>query len=156
LNATRVQYDEKSRYQRLLVGLENTGTQLLHPLGSLQITNDREHLLQSIPLKLNTFLPQTAIDYPVYMQHKALTPGKTYTIKLALAYEGQRALNYTTALTIPLVHKPPLSNTPMDLVLTPTDNGGWLLAWYYIVGGGSLFLAITVFVFIRRYRKHSS
>ena len=155
LNATAVQYDEKSHYQRLLVGLENVGTQLLHPSGNLLITDDQGHLLQNIPMKLNTFLPQTAIDYPVYIRHTALIPGKIYTVKLTMVYEGQHTLHYTTTIALPSTHKIPLINTNIDLVPTPGSTGSSFF-WYYIAGGSALFLGLTVFLFVRLRRRHSS
>ena len=152
LNATTIQYDEKSHYQRVLLGLENVGTQLLHPAGNLQIADNQGHLLQDIPMKLNTFLPQTAINYPVYMRHAALVPGKTYTVNLTMAYEGQHTLHYTNTIAIPLAYKLPLINPGIDLVPTPDGTGSFPL-WYYIAGVITLSLGLAAFLFIRQRRS---
>jgi len=100
LEATSVQYDISSSYQRLLIRMNNTGTQLLHPFGSLQVHDTSGHLLQDWSLKLDTFIPQTSIDYPLYIQHKSLSPG-TYTAMLNLSYEHHHTLNFTTTFTVP-------------------------------------------------------
>jgi hypothetical protein len=40
LDTTGVTYDKESSYQRVLVGLANTGTHFLHPSGSLQVRKE--------------------------------------------------------------------------------------------------------------------
>ncbi len=149
LNATGVTYDTASSYQRVLVGLANTGTQLLHPSGSLQVTDASGQQLQNVPMKLDTFLPQTAIDYPVYMQHQALAPG-TYTAILSLGYEGNHQLNYTTSFVVPRPQLQKNSSIPSviaDLVTPSADFFSALTPWHYVAAIFLLFFVLSALFF---------
>jgi len=84
LAITGVQASGANGYQNLLVNLSNTGTTLLKPYGTLQVTDEQGHVLQHTAIKLDTFLPRTTINYPVYMQNKPLVVG-TYTADLLLS-----------------------------------------------------------------------
>ena len=99
LVATGIQPGGTNNYQTLLLGLSNTGTTMLKPHGTLQVTDTQGHLLQTLSLTLDTFLPQTAIDYPVYVQNKALGVG-SYRAMLRLIYGHSHELLYTAVFTI--------------------------------------------------------
>jgi Bacterial protein of unknown function (DUF916) len=101
LNVTGITYNQKSTSQNLLVGLANTGTQIIHPSGNLQVSDKKGHLLQNVPLKLAAILPQTAISYPVSIQNNALNSG-TYTASISLSYEGGHHVSYETTFVASL------------------------------------------------------
>src|SRR6266568_5293814 len=86
-------------YQQLLLGLSNTGTVMLKPSGTLQVANAQGQVLKTIPLKLDTFLPQTAINYPVAITGQALGAGD-YQAVLTLTYGNGQVLHYTTKFTV--------------------------------------------------------
>jgi hypothetical protein len=136
LNATGISYDTESTYQKVLITLKNAGTQLLHPYGHLQVLNTTGQILKDEPLQLDTFLPQTAINYPVYMHHNALSPG-TYTAKVHLNYEHNHTVNYVANFVIPI---PPIQkNTRIprvisDLVTLQPDLFHTLTPVQYLVG----------------------
>ncbi len=141
LVATGIQYDESSHFQRLLVGLNNSGTMLLKPFGSLQVSDLDGHLLQNLKMKLDTILPQNALEYPVYIQHKALADGK-YTANLSLTYGHNQVLHYTTTFTI----KPPANTIPgviSNLVTPGPDFFSLLSPWEYVVGVIILLLLVS-------------
>ncbi|GCF09525.1 WxL protein peptidoglycan domain-containing protein [Dictyobacter arantiisoli] len=149
LNAAGVSYDEASSHQRVLIALANTGTQFLHPSGSLKITNAAGQQLQNVPLKLGALLPQTSIHYPVFMQHTALNPG-TYTATLNLAYEGNHKLNYSTSFVVPLPQVPKISSLPpaiSDLVTLNADFFSTLTPWHYAMGICLLFCMLSTLLF---------
>jgi hypothetical protein len=136
LNATGISYDTASTYQKVLVTLKNAGTQLLHPYGNLQVLNTTGQIIRDEPLQLDTFLPQTAINYPVYIHHNALSPG-TYTAKVHLNYEHNHTMNYVASFVIPM---PPIQkNTRIprvisDLVTLQPDLFHALTPGQYLVG----------------------
>lgn len=100
LQVSRVTAGRQDGYQTLVLGLNNTGTSLLKPVGELTVHNAQGKLLYHAPLKLDTFLPATSIAYPVYLTGPALDPG-LYTVRLALEYGApQQTLVYTTKLTV--------------------------------------------------------
>jgi hypothetical protein len=158
LNAMGVAYDNKSHYQRVLVGLENTGTQLLHPSGSLQVTDEHGRQIQSVLMKLNTILPLTSINYPVYIRHTELNPG-TYTATLSLKYEHSHILKYVTSFMVPLpqVQNPVLSHVLSDLVTPHANFFSALAPWYYVVGISLLFVLLSgLFFWGQRLYKSSA
>jgi hypothetical protein len=109
--ATRgISYDTASEYQRLLIGLSNTGTQLLYPAGNLQVFNGQQRRLQNLKIQMGTFLPRTSITYPIDIQHAPLLPGRSYTVKLTLRYGHNHRLIYDSTLLVPVPDKGPLEN----------------------------------------------
>ena len=99
LSATGVKAGGEGGYQQLLLSLSNTGTMMLHPYGMLQVTNAQGKSVENFSLKLDTFLPQTSIDYPVTITGPALGAGD-YQATLNLMYGHGQALHYTTKFTI--------------------------------------------------------
>jgi hypothetical protein len=149
LKATGITYDETSSYQRVLVGLANTGTQFLHPSGSFQVTNAAGQQLQNVPMILQAILPQTSIDYPVYMHHQALAPG-TYTAILRLGYEDRHQLNYTTSFVVPRPQLQKNSSVPSvisDLVTPNADFFSALTPWHYVTAICVLFCVLSTLFF---------
>ncbi len=149
LVATGIQFGGENPYQSLLLGLDNTGTMLLKPYGNLHVTDAQGHLLQNLPIKLDTFLPQTAINYPMYMKGSALGVGE-YQAALTLMYGHNHVLHYTKAFTITQqqlqqVFKP---STPPQ---TPELWGnvlGTMPLWQVVLGG--LLLASGMFFWAQK------
>ncbi|HEV2581754.1 MAG TPA: DUF916 domain-containing protein [Ktedonobacteraceae bacterium] len=99
LAGTGVQAGGENGYQRLLLGLSNTGNVMLKPYGTLQVANSQGQVVKNISLKLDTFLPQTAINYPVAITGQGLAAGD-YQATLTLTYGHGQVLHYTTKFTI--------------------------------------------------------
>ncbi len=99
LEMTGIQAGGANGYQSLLIHLSNTGTSLLKPHGTLQILDAQGNIRQNLTVKLDTFLPDTTINYPVYMQNHPLEAGN-YTIDLQLAYGHQHTLYTKQVLTV--------------------------------------------------------
>jgi len=126
--ATRgISYDTASEYQRLLIGLKNIGTQLLYPVGSLQVFDGQKQRLQNLKIHMGTFLPRTSINYPIDIQHMPLLPGRSYTVKLMLRYGHNHRLIYDSTLLVPVPDKGPLENF-LQRLGSPVANpvGGFL------------------------------
>jgi len=156
LNVTGITYDGKSASQRLLIGLANTGTQMIHPAGSLQVTDKERRLLQNVPLKLAAILPQTAINYPVGIVSNALNSGP-YRASVSLGYEGGHTTKYEASFVVPRpqpstkqtlpksatsqILPKPVTNQAIPRavsdIATPYRSPAFfniLTPWYYIVG----------------------
>ena len=99
MKITGIQAGGSNGYQSLLIGMANTGNQMLKPYGTLSVSNAQGQPLQSLNVKLNTILPDTSIDYPAYVQKQALAPGD-YQVSLHLNYGHSKRLDYTSKLTI--------------------------------------------------------
>lgn len=99
LEATSIKPGGEHGYQILYVGLHNSGNVMLKPSGTLQVSDASGHQQKTMKLSLDTFLPQTAIAYPVYVSGNALANGQ-YTAVLTLNYGNGQALHYTTPFEV--------------------------------------------------------
>ena len=99
LTATGIQAGGDNGYQQLLVTLRNTGDDMVKPFGTLQIADTQGKVLKHFSLKLDTFVPQTAINYPVIVTGQGLAAG-TYQATLDLTYGQNQTLHSTTRFTI--------------------------------------------------------
>src|SRR5260221_4248441 len=73
-------------FQEVVTHIANTGNVLVKPTGSVTVLNKQGAVLQILTFKMDTFLPQTAIDYPVLLK-KALPPGD-YSAIVKLSIPG--------------------------------------------------------------------
>ena len=100
LEASGVSVGGRNDYQTLTVGLSNAGNSLLKPYGELTVDDAHGKQLYQLSLKLDTLLPMTSIEYPVYLSGPALVPG-AYTVRLMLEYgDPPQTLVYTTSLKV--------------------------------------------------------
>ena len=72
----------------MLVHFANDGNTLLKPRGSVTILQGGK-AIEHLPFKMDTFLPQTAIDYPVLLK-KALGGGRVPDEGVALLSDAGR------------------------------------------------------------------
>ncbi len=82
--------------QILYLNLRNSGTELLRPSGSLVILDEAGERVQNSRFRIDTFLPDTEIEYPIYIESEALIAGN-YTADLSLRY-GETGQTYTNQL----------------------------------------------------------
>jgi hypothetical protein len=83
-------------YQRVFVRLRNAGTAMLKPSGKLTVTDSTGHQVADRSFRLDTFLPQTQINYPVLLPGQALPPG-SYRATVTLTFADK-----TISRTFPL------------------------------------------------------
>jgi hypothetical protein len=143
--------------QQVFVHLSNNGTTLVKPKGSITIQTPAGTAIQTIAFHLDSFLPHTAIDYPVQLK-RALPPG-SYVASVSLTYPGIGAAGTETSSASPQftvskenvqkVFKPgkPTSVGPGGVVAAPASNNS-LYKWIAIglgallLGGGGYFFAV--------------
>ena len=132
--------------QNLLLNLNNTGTTLLKPYGTLQVLDAQGHIRQNLALKLDTFLPDTTINYPVYIQSHPLEAG-TYTVELQLTYGKQHTLYTKQTFTVTQQQVTQVFKSQGPLQLT-----GGFSSWQYalivlllvLAAGSVLFVGYTL------------
>jgi hypothetical protein len=73
-------------FQEVITHIASTGNVLVKPTGTVTVLSKQGKALQVLTFKMDTFLPQTAIDYPLLLK-KALPPGD-YTANVRLAIPG--------------------------------------------------------------------
>ena len=79
-------------YQYVYVRLANTGSLTTKPRGHLAIVDASGERVDTRNFELDTFLPGTAIDYPVLLPGKALEPGE-YRANVGVTY-GAAPIGY--------------------------------------------------------------
>jgi hypothetical protein len=86
-------------YQTLLIGLANTGNTLLKGAGRLAVSTAGGKRVFDHTFRLDTFVPQTHIAFPVYVQRKRL-PAGGYRATVTITYGPRRKLTRTIGFTI--------------------------------------------------------
>ena len=147
LVGTGVQAGGQNGYQQLLLGLNNTGTVMLKPSGTLQVANAQGQVLKTISLKLDTFLPQTAINYPVAITGQALGPSD-YQATLTLTYGHGQTLHYSTRFTITQQQLTQTFGSTASKTQAPpgfSDGSSGLSIWQIVlmIGGGLALLWVV-------------
>ncbi len=94
-DATGARAGGEHGYQYVYVHLKNLGALTTKPTGQLLISGADGKPVATRSLRLDTFLPGTAIDYPVLLPKGALAPGK-YRAAIDLTYAAS-ALGYRRA-----------------------------------------------------------
>ncbi len=146
LEMTGVQASGANGYQNILINLSNTGTSLLKPYGTLQVLDTKGNILQHLTIKLDTFLPDTTINYPVYMQSHPLAAG-TYTIDLQLAYGHQHSLHAKQALIVTQRQISQVFKSQGPFQLTSGFSGwqGALIGLLLVLTAGSVLFVVYTF-----------
>jgi len=86
---TGIEVGDQPGHQAVLIGIANRGNVLVKGTGSLKVATRGGHELLNQTFALDTFVPRTHIDFPVYVEGKALKPGG-YRGTVTLEYEGHR------------------------------------------------------------------
>jgi hypothetical protein len=73
-------------FQEVVTHIANDGNRLVKPTGTVTVLNQQGQTLQVLTFKMDTFLPQTAVDYPLLLK-KALPPGD-YSAIVKLSIPG--------------------------------------------------------------------
>lgn len=94
-----IKADRVPSYQRVLVDLRNTGNLLEKPQLALTITTPGGRILVRRVVQLDSVLPQTRIDYPIYLTRVGLPPG-SYTARIALRYGRTGLTRFTGQFSV--------------------------------------------------------
>ena len=82
-------------YQYVYLHLNSSGSLTTKPSGRLTVTDSTGKVVASRIFELDTFVPRTAIDYPILLPRVALRPG-AYRAKVDLTYAAA-AIGYRSA-----------------------------------------------------------
>jgi hypothetical protein len=150
-------------FQQLLVRFTNGGNQLRKPHGTATIFDSKNRLVEMLTYTMDTFLPQTSIQYPLLLS-KALGPGD-YTARIRLTSPGADPAGADT--TVSATRSFSVSNHDVTQVFTsskptqapPSTTGATSSSsstpWALIIGAAVvvLLLALAVFQLLRRRRS---
>ena len=152
-------------FQQLIVRFTNGGNQLRKPRGSATILDSKNRVVETLTYAMDTFLPQTSIEYPLLLS-KALPPGD-YTARIRLTSPGASPASADTTVTATRSFS--VSNHDVTQVFTsskPTQvpssatgatSSSSSTPWALIVGTavGVLLLALLALQLVRRRRPSS-
>lgn len=145
-------------FQQLIVHFANTGNVLRKPKGHVTVTKSNGAVVETLPFKMDTFLPQTAIDYPILLK-KALAPGE---YKAAVTLDVPGATRGTQRFQAqPAVH---VSNADVKQVFTSaqptqpppvgaTGGGGSSTPWLWIAVGAVALVVLVLLLLLLRSRR---
>ncbi len=94
----RVTAGGEGGYQRLFVHLASDGNTLQKPTGRVSIFDANDKLVQTLAFTMDTFLPQTAIDYPILLK-TGLGAGR-YRAAITLQARGGKTVTTTRSFSV--------------------------------------------------------
>lgn len=147
-------------YQTVLLGLSNDGTELVKPSGIVTISDAQGEQLQRLPIELDTLVPQTTIEYPVYLT-SALDIGK-YLADVQLDYGGDSAAVYSGEFSVSQEEvarvfaspKPAPLTPPPSTVLTMGSNQGQTSPILWWASGAAVLALAGAAGFVAHRRRH--
>jgi hypothetical protein len=86
-------------YQTLAIGMSNSGNVMLKPTGRLLVSDDAGTQVQDLQFSMDTFLPETAVDFPLFVENQALPTGE-YLADLTLQYGENQESTHQLSFTI--------------------------------------------------------
>jgi hypothetical protein len=148
-------------FQQVIVHFANAGNLLRKPHGTVTILDSTSRVVEKLTYAMDTFLPQTSIDYPLLLK-KALPPGD-YQAVVRISAPGTGAAgalkeaNATRSFT---VSKQDVTQVFTSSQPTQTPAGGLADSssssppWALIAAAaiGALLLALLIFQLVRRRR----
>jgi hypothetical protein len=145
-------------YQQVIVHFEHAGNMLVKPTGTVSIIDSNGRAVETLPFRMDTFVPRTAIDYPLLLK-KALGAG-TYTALVTLKANATGAAPQTFTARNPFT----VSDANVKQVFTAatpaqappvgaTSSSSSKLPWALVAAAAAgvlLFLAAVLFLWRRR------
>lgn len=86
-------------FQTLLIGMQNAGNRLLKGSGSVIVSDESGEELKRAEFKLDTFVPQTEIDFPFAIPGQALPAGR-YLAEVTVRYGDGKITRLTEWFSI--------------------------------------------------------
>lgn len=149
LNLTGIKGGNQPGHQSVLLGIGNSGNVLVKGRGTLKVVSKSGRVVQRSSFNLDTFVPGTHIDFPVYIQGKALASG-SYRGTVSIAYRGH-SLTRTFPFTItPSQVKQVFGSPAAQRTQISSSSDGPLL---YILIAVSVLSLGTAFYFWRHRRS---
>jgi hypothetical protein len=147
MSLSGIEVGDQPGHQSLLLGIGNPGNVLLKGRGSLKVVNSGGRLVKSQRFDLDTFVPGTHVDFPVYVRGKALRPGR-YRGTVTIGYRG-RHLTRTFPFAISRDDTRQVFGSQAAQIAPSSSSGGGKTALYLLAGVSVLSAAAAGFFFMR-------
>ena len=150
-------------FQQLVTHMSNDGNVLVKPAGSVTVADSQGKTVQRLTFKMDTFLPQTAIDYPLLLK-QGLAPGNyTADIRLAVPGAGNAAPRVVSSKPSFTVSKAdvkrvftwptPQQAPPGTVASSSSSSSTWIIVAAVV---GVLVLLFVAWLLLRRRRGDSA
>ena len=138
-------------FQQVFVHFASKGNTLLKPTGRVSVFDSANKLVQTLPFTMDTFLPQTAIDYPLLLK-KALGAGD-YRAAVTLRVPGARTFSATRSFSISQANVKQVFTSASPTQSAPSSGSSsstTILAVIAAVAIGALIVVLVLFWRLRR------
>lgn len=133
-----IKFQNNNSLPAIILSLNNLSTVVINAKGALLIADQKGRRIQLLPVQIINFLPQSNINYPVYLQG-ALPKAGVYRVVLELKYGHNRTLHMQSNVYIAEPHI--IRNVAtLASFLSPEQDGGGNLPFWQIAGLGALLL----------------
>lgn len=124
--------------QTLFLGLQNDGNAMVKPEGSMIVSDEQGRQLQALDFQIDTFLPETKILFPIFVENEAL-PAGTYVADVNLTYGAsageenkQVTFRISEAQNSQIFSAQEALAAPAQFAVSNEDNPAWRP---YVIGG---------------------
>jgi hypothetical protein len=140
----------RSGFQQLFVHFASRGNVLLKPTGRVSVLDSRGKLVERLPFVMDTFLPQTAIDYPLLLK-TALGAGD-YRAAITLRVPGVKEFTATRPFSISQANVKQVftSASPTQSTSSGSSGSSTILAVIAAAAIGALIVMLVLFLRLRR------
>ena len=137
-------------FQQLFVHFASRGNVLLKPTGRILVFDSNNKLVETLPFTMDTFLPRTAIDYPLLLK-TALRSGD-YRAAITLRVPGVKAFTATRPFSVSQANVKEVftSASPTQSTSSGSSSSSTILAVIAAVAIGALIVLLVLFLRLRR------
>ena len=137
-------------FQQLFVHFASRGNVLLKPTGRILVFDSNNKLVETLPFTMDTFLPRTAIDYPLLLK-TALRSGD-YRAAITLRVPGVKAFTATRPFSVSQANVKEVftSASPTESTSSGSSSSSTILAVIAAVAIGALIVLLVLFLRLRR------
>ena len=140
----------RSGFQQLFVHFASRGNVLLKPTGRVSVFDSSNKLVETLPFTMDTFLPRTAIDYPLLLK-TALRSGD-YRAAITLRVPNGKAFAASRPFSVSQadVKQVFTSASPTQSTSSGSSSSSTILAVVAAVALGALIVVLVLFLRLRR------
>ncbi len=140
----------RSGFQQLFVHFASRGNVLLKPTGRVSVFDSGNKLVETLPFTMDTFLPRTAIDYPLLLK-TALRSGD-YRAAITLRVPASKVFAATRPFSISQadVKQVFTSASPTQSTSSGSSSSTTILAVIAAAALGALIVVLVLFLRLRR------
>ena len=92
IDVNGIEIGGQNSIQTMMLNLHNSGTEIEKPVGRLIVTDEFGDQVQGVRFRMDSFLPDTSISYPIPVEFQALDAGD-YHVMLTMQYGSENRVH---------------------------------------------------------------